>query len=582
MYRYPLLCALVALLAVAPARAQGFPFAVGAAGDQEALSVAAAPDGSSYVVGTFANAPDFDPGAGTTTLTSAGAFDIFVAHYDFDGALLWAFNIGGLNNDAVDDVAVTSDGGIALAGRFNDTIDADPGGGTATLTSIGGNDVLVAKFTADGALAWAFGVGGPEDDRGLGLAATDDGGVVVAGAYAGIADFDPGSGLALLTPVAGEDVFVARYDGDGNYDWAIGVGGSSNDLALAAALTGDGDVVVAGTFEGTVDFDPGSGTANATAAATNGFVASYDGDDGAFRWVRPLTSDDDNRAFDVATSGDGGVYVTGEIRAETSFGGGTTLTPSALFDAFLARYDDGGSLQWAFGLMGESTGLGVDVAANGDVVFTGRFNGDGGSNDFDPGPDVVTLTANGGTDIFAARYESDNTFAWASYATGPDGNSFEQGNAVALDGFGNAVVVGFFNTEEAGQSVTFHYAGGAMATVSSSGENDLFVVKYDPAGGPDPVAGEPAASGNVPVLSAPSPNPAVGATHFSLTLPRPQHVRVDVFDGLGRRVATLHDGVLTAGETAFTLDAAALPSGVYVVRAAGDDFAEAVRATVVR
>lgn len=584
----PLRSCLLAVLAVlalaAPARAQfDFPFSIGTSGNQEALSVAVDDGGGIYVVGPFTGAPDFNPGPGTATLTSTGGFDVFVAKYSANGFLLWAFNIGAFATESVEGVTVTSDGGVAITGRFSEAFDADPGPGTTTLTPIGGNDVFVAKYEADGALDWAFSVGGTDEDLGAEIAATSDGGVVVAGTFGGPADFDPGSGTVLLTPVGAQDVFVARYDAGGTYVRAFNVGGNGTDGALGMTVApSSGDITVVGTFEDAVDFDPGSGTASVTATGdnTNAFVASYTGE-GGFRWVNGLTSPDNNDAADVAAAADGSVFVTGRIEATTAFGGGITVTPASLSDAYLARYEANGDLDWAFSVGGFSAGLGVGVAPGGDVVFTGRFNSGVGANDFDPGPGTVALSGLGGLDVFVARYESDNTFLWAYSATSPNGNSSAQGNAVAVDGDGNSFVVGTFSTEEAGESVTFNFAGGQTAVLTSGGSAEIFVAAYNEAGAVR-VEGGPVAGTDVPVLAAPSPNPAREVAHVLLSLQRPQAVRVDVFDVRGRRVATLHDGPLAAGQTPLALDAAALPAGLYVIRAAGEDFSETVRATVIR
>ncbi len=82
-------------------------------------------------------------------------------------------------------------------------------------------------------------------------------------------------------------------------------------------------------------------------------------------------------------------------------------------------------------------------------------------------------------------------------------------------------------------------------------------------------------------LDAPAPNPATSRSVFQLHLDRPQPVRVDVFDVLGRRVETLHDGTLPAGVHPLTLDVQNLPAGLYVVRARGAD-AQATRRLVVQ
>ncbi len=96
-----------------------------------------------------------------------------------------------------------------------------------------------------------------------------------------------------------------------------------------------------------------------------------------------------------------------------------------------------------------------------------------------------------------------------------------------------------------------------------------------------PVAAESAASASSFVLTA-YPNPARGASTLRLTLPSPQVATVAVYDLLGRRVAVLHDGPLAAGEHTLSFDAADLPSGVYLVRAAVGGEVTTRRITVVR
>ncbi|HLA64031.1 MAG TPA: T9SS type A sorting domain-containing protein, partial [Rhodothermales bacterium] len=93
--------------------------------------------------------------------------------------------------------------------------------------------------------------------------------------------------------------------------------------------------------------------------------------------------------------------------------------------------------------------------------------------------------------------------------------------------------------------------------------------------------GEPGPSTGL-TLSASRPSPATGDAALTLTLDAAQAVRVEVFDGLGRRVAVLHDGTLGAGAHTLWLDVAALPPGLYVARAAGADGTATRRVTVAR
>ena len=84
-------------------------------------------------------------------------------------------------------------------------------------------------------------------------------------------------------------------------------------------------------------------------------------------------------------------------------------------------------------------------------------------------------------------------------------------------------------------------------------------------------------------LSAVYPNPFNPQANFTLAVAEQQSVRIAVYDALGREVAMLFNGTLTAGpEHAFTIDGADLPSGVYMVRATGEQFTDVRRVTLMK
>ena len=126
----------------------------------------------------------------------------------------WSSNDGavvvfaGPGDDKGDAVAVDSSGNVYTIGHFGDTVDFDPGSGTANLTSNGGSDVFVSKLDSSGNYVWAKSFGGPEQDQGYGVAVDSSSNVYITGSYRtdhGVTvDFDPGPGTANLatTPLA--------------------------------------------------------------------------------------------------------------------------------------------------------------------------------------------------------------------------------------------------------------------------------------------------------------------------------------------------------------------------------------------
>lgn len=98
---------------------------------------------------------------------------------------------------------------------------------------------------------------------------------------------------------------------------------------------------------------------------------------------------------------------------------------------------------------------------------------------------------------------------------------------------------------------------------------------------PFEVADEPTPEAGVEMLSAPRPNPVRGATSLTLQVAEEQHVTVDVFDVLGRRIQTLYKGTLAGGASeTLALDASAFPAGAYLIRATGKHFTQTQRITI--
>src|SRR5262249_11311554 len=150
------------------------PWAGGAGTSFErAVSVATAADGTVFVAGAFVDSGTFDlDGPSETTLTPTGSAGGFLRHHNPPGPPLWAKSIHGDGYDVAFAVAATVDGGVVLTGRFDgSTVTAGEGeANQTTLTSGGGAfDLWIARYQADGSLAWAKRAGGASvDDRAVG------------------------------------------------------------------------------------------------------------------------------------------------------------------------------------------------------------------------------------------------------------------------------------------------------------------------------------------------------------------------------------------------------------------------------
>ena len=167
--------------------------------------------GNIYTTGQYIGTSDFDPGAGTYTMSSFGPnFNIYVSKLDVSGNFLWAKTMGGSNyNSDGYSVVVDGTGNVYTTGEFSGTADFDPGTSNYTLTSAGGYDIFISKLDTLGNFIWAKKIGSMSNDRSVAMSIDANKNLYLTGYINGIVDFDTGIGVYNLDGPY-EKVFVLK------------------------------------------------------------------------------------------------------------------------------------------------------------------------------------------------------------------------------------------------------------------------------------------------------------------------------------------------------------------------------------
>jgi gliding motility-associated-like protein len=223
--------------------------------------------GNIYATGNFYGTVDFDPGASVLNLQTANAAgEGFISKLDGQGNLIWAKQIQGAGSSFGQSISVDGSGNVYTLGSFLGSVDFDPGAGVFTQTSGPNESVFISKLDASGNFVWANQLSGSEYMGGWGLAVDGAGNSFITGSYFGTINFDPNDCAFRLSSVGYDDIFISKLDPGGNFSWVKTLGGIGSDEGLSVALDADGDVYTTGSFERTVDFDPGIGVSNLSVA----------------------------------------------------------------------------------------------------------------------------------------------------------------------------------------------------------------------------------------------------------------------------------------------------------------------------
>jgi len=302
---------------------------------------------------------------------------------------------------------------------------------------------------------WSQRFGGTDYDWGRGVSVDGSGSVFTIGDFAGTVDFGGGPRISA----GGRDIYLAKYDASGTHLWSHRFGSTGHDYGQSVAVDASGNVIIAGYFNGAVDFGDGPLT---SAGSTDIFLAKYDAT-GAHVWSQRFGGTSQDAGWSVSVDTSGSVLLTGFFSGGVDFGGGQLSSAGGSWDVFLAKFDASGThlSSQGFGGTEDDFGHGVSVDVSGNVVVVGHFLG---TVDFGTG----SITSAGTLDIFLAKYDASGTPLWSR---GFGSSDYDIGNSVVVDGSGSVFVTGYFNN-------TVDFGGGPLIATAS----DVFLAKYDASG----------------------------------------------------------------------------------------------------
>jgi hypothetical protein len=291
--------------------------------------------------------------------------NVWVLKLDSAGNLQWQKVLGGYAEDSGSDIEQTADGGYILVGSTLSSNSGDVG------LNHGSRDVWVVKLSSSGSLQWQRLYGGSVDDSGSSIRQTSDGGYVLTGNTLSSNSGDVGSNHGP------DDVWVVKLDPGGNIEWEKVLGGDGHDAGSSIRQTSDGGYVLIG-----VTGSANSGDVGQNHGIVDFWVVKLDSG-GNIEWQKALGGSDVDNGKAIEQTTDGGYILTGY---STSANSGDVGQNHNSCDAWVAKLDPSGIIQWQKSFGGNMVEWGVDIqqTSDGGYVFTGHTessnNGDVGLN----------------------------------------------------------------------------------------------------------------------------------------------------------------------------------------------------------
>ncbi|MEL6863123.1 MAG: SBBP repeat-containing protein [Bacteroidota bacterium] len=366
---------------------------------------------------------------------------------------LWQVSTGSQNQSGIDevsDVEVDAAGNVYVVGSYEGILKI----GTSDQANQGLTDIFVAKFNINGQFQWVRHIGGPNDDRGYGLAVDAQGNVYVTGYITGQATFfDIAGNDVTLTAGFGflSNVFCAKYNPSGVLQFARFDQFPLNECAKDIVVGSNGNIYVIAwhifSVSPFVDLDLA--------------LYRYDSEFNYINGERIFALNTREQGTGISIDNNNNIYISGYFNTQAQLESSGLIINGIESEILLGKYDASLNLQWirTAGGGGDDFSNDVEVDAAGNVFITGQCS-DGAT--FGP----ITVQANGTNDFFVAKYNSEGTVQWVRNG-GSDDLDFAEGISINKDG------EIFYTGSYTG---TCQFSGN---TIQSNGEFDAYMIKYN-------------------------------------------------------------------------------------------------------
>lgn len=357
-----------------------------------------------------------------------GGDDLLSIKCDSGGNQQWVRQMGGKNGDLSKAVAVDTNGNVYVSGYTHNGLNGN--------TSNGGYDFFLIKYGNDGSEHWTSQGGTKRDEYLEALGIDRNGNIYIAGHTGGTMDDNVNKGLS--------DIFVVKYNSNGEKMWSRMLGTADNEIAKGIAVDGAGNVYITGATSGSLE----EGYTNK--GEYDIILIKYD-TNGTKKWAKQIGGAFMDYGIAVAVDGIGNAYVTsytlGSMDGDINYGSR---------DMTLVKYNSNGVKIWGrqMGGTGNDYPSAIALDSIGNAYVVGYTDGD-----------LDDISNAGGYDFYLVKYDTNGTKVWLRMQ---GTTKIDVASGIVADGNGNTYITG---STYGDLNDTGNY--------NNPANKDIFLVKYN-------------------------------------------------------------------------------------------------------
>lgn len=356
----------------------------------------------------------------TTHVVSFG--DGWLSKFNSAGTRLWGTYYGGGRNDKFNSVVVSASGNIYAVGFTNSSGSplATPGAYKESLVASDSADALLVKFNTDGIRQWGTYFGATRHDEGNGLAIDELENVFISGTSGPSPAYDP------MTD-EDSDVFLAKFNTNGTFQWSTYVGGDGDDLSQAVAVDHAQNVVLSGTTTSSNQIATTGIHQETLSGDSDGFIAKFS-TSGSLLWSTYYGGTATDEVYGVCVDNGNNIYFGGRTASSNAIATPGSHQPvlEGIVNYFIAKLDPNGQRVWGSYWDNFYFAFGICSDTNDNIYVAG------------------STPSSSGSDFFIGKLNANGAELWTGYYGGP---SFDVVTGIAVDNKSNIFVSGVTTSE---------------------------------------------------------------------------------------------------------------------------------------